>query len=882
MTKTVTPRAAFAMRSAALLMLGAVALAVCGGAANGASLALGPVSEPAASTEPAEPTDDELDTPWGPIDVDDPDDPGLTDCLESPSCLDRLDALLAQDAADQGQVAVEPGPEMNPSPPGDEQARVPAVTPTVRPTGRPTVPGRLAAPKAEPFEQPDGRLVDPMDENEENGATASQQDVPEDRSSTEEPLTLDDEAALRWLLQSAEDDPELLDLLLQVLATVEFDDVTADEWALALQSGELDDELISLLSDFEVDANGDLAVPEARLADASGDLGFPGQAASASIFTDTRPVGPRLSAVVDVRPGARPQGAKVVVLGEGLAPGSPVRATLFSQPQEIGMVTADGRGLAVLESAIPAGLDPGQHVVDVRATAADGSAIQSIGAFTLDEDGIVAAVAPMGQMLEPIAVGDPTLDRALQSGARVFDPDRYPAITVSAAVLGVAIAGLVGVGSLASVVTSLPGGQPSHGGSTGDPTPNSPAPAGPGRRAKLAGSKATPLRRRRAEELGWGDRSRTWRWPGSAAIDAAIARTAVAASRVTSMGSRILTDGTWARAMFGPAGLALWVAGAALGFVAAGSVGFGIFPPAAPLLLAIVVVGILDAAAGLAAWSVLAVGALLTGQLAGWDGIRTLLGLFALYVVVPIVANELRPLRRSVSTSNRERFDRLADYVAMPVIIAWAGSSMYLALNGLSGLQLVDDDLVVPLRWALGLALLARLALEDLATRGYPMRIEATQPPIDQRRSAPVVVLSISLRVAIFVIVAAPFVGLGTITFVAAGLTAVPMVLREVQDNVRNFPLLRRYFPRGMALKLLLMVTGLYLAAWLLGPTVTDDRAREMFNWLLLPGIVAGVVKAFARTGGDWPDGWLKRWAGTVVWVVLAGLTVGVLTVPLP
>jgi hypothetical protein len=184
------------------------------------------------------------------------------------------------------------------------------------------------------------------------------------------------------------------------------------------------------------------------------------------------------------------------------------------------------------------------------------------------------------------------------------------------------------------------------------------------------------------------------------------------------------------------------------------------------------------------------------------------------------------------------------------------------------------------MRWTIAVALVVRLAAEDLVAHGFPSRVEAVHPPKWPDRTIPLQVASVAISVGVFVLVAEPFVGLGAITLVAAAMTAVPMLLRTIQDRLANVPWLYRYFPRGMASRLLTMVVAIYLAAWLLGQAATSEQTPEMFNWLLLPGVIVGVIAAFGRDGRHWPDAWPKRWAGSLVWIALAGLTIGAITVP--
>src|SRR5205085_3134229 len=63
--------------------------------------------------------------------------------------------------------------------------------------------------------------------------------------------------------------------------------------------------------------------------------------------------------------------------------------------------------------------------------------------------------------------------------------------------------------------------------------------------------------------------------------------------------ARVVADGTYLRAMLGSASLLVLVAGAILGVAAIHDTGGDALPPAASLTIAIAMLGVLDAAAGL-------------------------------------------------------------------------------------------------------------------------------------------------------------------------------------------------------------------------------------------------------------------------------------------
>lgn len=330
--------------------------------------------------------------------------------------------------------------------------------------------------------------------------------------------------------------------------------------------------------------------------------------------------------------------------------------------------------------------------------------------------------------------------------------------------------------------------------------------------------------------------------------------------------------------MFGSGGFLLWFAGIGLGIGSALDAGFAALPPALPWVLAIVVLGILDATAGAIAWLTVAGLAVVTGNVTSLADIRTLLGLFVLYATLPLLAHVIRPLRRVVSRAAMDVFDRVCDYVMMPFFVAFAASSMYAALNGLSGLEVADPANAWTIRIVVVLACWMRLGLEDVAAHAYPVRSKAVQPGKLVSPGTTMALASVALRLAVFVLVAAPFFGLGWVTWTATALLAVPMLLKVREDDLPNSPALNRWFPRGLTRFFLLLVVGIYLSAWLLGQGATSDEVRQTYSIILLPGVIAGIVELFGREGGTWPDTWAKRAAGGVIWLLAAGITAGLVS----
>ena len=89
----------------------------------------------------------------------------------------------------------------------------------------------------------------------------------------------------------------------------------------------------------------------------------------------------------------------------------------------------------------------------------------------------------------------------------------------------------------------------------------------------------------------------------------------------------------------------LWLLGIALGVYSSMQTGHNAMPPGFALVLSIVALGILDSGAGFLAWATIAILAVINGNAAGVDEIRTLVGMFTLFATTLILGGT-RPLRR--------------------------------------------------------------------------------------------------------------------------------------------------------------------------------------------------------------------------------------------
>ncbi|TEX44797.1 MAG: hypothetical protein B7C54_06455 [Acidimicrobiales bacterium mtb01] len=568
--------------------------------------------------------------------------------------------------------------------------------------------------------------------------------------------------------------------------------------------------------------------------------------------------------------------------GSNLTPGTPVRVTVYSEPQLIldGVAREDGTYSGT--APLPADLGEGRHTVVFEANGVGGP-ITVAGSFLLEPDGTFDRIAQPRAITDLNGPDDERLARALELGRPVWDPDARPLTTALIAVTAMSLIALAGAGG----VTAGLGGRPSS--STTDQPSNRESDDDSGSsdrdgerkknsRGKLAGVVTKKLKGIQVSSSAWGDLSGTWALPATTLTDRFSRDVPNRVGKFSAAGSRVLVDGAWLRAMFGSFGYTTWIVGAVLGSLASFVGTDSPLTPTATWLSVIVVLGIIDSGGGASAWLTMSILALATGSIGGWADIRTILGLFVLLATPALLAHVIRPLRRFVKGNRFEFWERIFDYLMMPVFVAFATGSMLKALNGLSGLEIVSASDVSTLRWIVWASIIARLLFEDIAAHWYPERMIQVQPAKLASPGKAVTSVSIAARTLVFLMICEPFFGITTTTLVAAVLLGIPFVLKMWEDDLPNSVVLNKWFPRGLFRFLCTLVLGAYLSSRLIGADAGADAIKSSFIWLLLPGVLIGVIELFGRSGGTWPNVALRRSLGALVWLAAAGMVTGHLT----
>jgi hypothetical protein len=388
---------------------------------------------------------------------------------------------------------------------------------------------------------------------------------------------------------------------------------------------------------------------------------------------------------------------------------------------------------------------------------------------------------------------------------------------------------------------------------------------------KVQSAKVKHVKTADAQQVAFGDQSWTWRFPGTRWLDAVSLALPVRLATRSPLLARIAVDGSFLRSMLGSLTLFMYLAGLALGVAAVQSVSGHALPPAAALTIAIAVLGVCDAMAGLLAVFVFVCGVAIFGGIDSAAAVRTLLGLCALWTVVPLVAGAARPLRRAPSTSLAERWDRGADFVIASLIGAWAVQKIVGGLSGLAGYALPIAGYANVAAIAVLFALVARMIAESLAANLYPQRLSAVHPAKIPRSGARQRIGATVVRTAVFVFVAAVVVGPSWQLWVGATLFVVPQLLCIFENRFRNIASLYRVLPRGL-LKLVLMLFVARVFGGLVLSAIHNNRdaIADAFVMLAIPGVVLSLLDLFGREGDQPPMGWWHRVAGCVI--LAAGL----------
>ena len=547
----------------------------------------------------------------------------------------------------------------------------------------------------------------------------------------------------------------------------------------------------------------------------------------------------------------------ISVNGAGASPAAQYALWVFSSPQLLASGQADAAGSFAASAQLPATHSPGDHTVVLKTTGADGAAIESATGITVAADGTLAGVVPnvdASALVVPVISDNPKAPKY----APVAPLDN-PAAVVTTAVAGLTVATVIGA---AAGVGGSGGSGGSGGGSGGDAGGGLEAEVRRRKKLRNGDSSAGGLWDARFVPDGnaIGDKSWLYRAPGLAVMDTIAYTSTAAVASKSPLLSRCLGDSAPIQAMFGSLSALLPIAGLILGTIAGFSVDGIAQPAAVGIMVALILIGIFDAFAGILAAVAFTLVVAFSGGIIDASSVRTLAGIGLLIVGPGVIGGSFRDIRRPSVAGSVEVWERITDLVVVPLLGAWVTYNIVGALPGLGGAAFPIADSATLLAYVVLGGLVAKILVEEAAARWFPERMDALTP--DEPDEAPNAqrIISALLRMGTFAFISAAFVGNVWQLWVASLLFLVPALTEVVAERFPNSPRLWQALPEGVPLiAFMLIISWAVSAALVTALGDSPDYAQTMFVILAVPGFVLALLGVVGRDPREGDTRWYQR-----------------------
>ena len=374
---------------------------------------------------------------------------------------------------------------------------------------------------------------------------------------------------------------------------------------------------------------------------------------------------------------------------------------------------------------------------------------------------------------------------------------------------------------------------------------------------------------------GWGDRSKTWRIKRTDSVDLGWKRFAESISSFSPLAARTFGDGSYLRAMVGSISTLLYPLALGLGIYALIDSNRQALPPATWVVIAIALLGTIDAAAGLLASATFVIGVAVSGNIFSRDEVLTVAGLSIIFFAPALLASAIRPIRRLISGAD-DRWERITDYALVGLLSFWSIEKIVGALNGLSGLKLPISADARQIALIVAIAITLRVIMEDLATYAYPVRLKKVSPDYKDPSTFQQVI-SLEFKTFLFVSLAIPFVGFNIQLALGTFFFLLPSILGlTVGEKYPKLPVIGRILPKG-ALKIVAMVfIGSIFANWVEG---LFEKPEDFIPWSFALLAIPGLFLKFAGDLSQKPkNDWRRTDFGRTVYRV-GGIAIYILIV---
>lgn len=386
-----------------------------------------------------------------------------------------------------------------------------------------------------------------------------------------------------------------------------------------------------------------------------------------------------------------------------------------------------------------------------------------------------------------------------------------------------------------------------------------------------------------ATTVGRGDNSNLWTKPINQKIDKVVTNSGNRISGFSPLATRILADGNYQRSLFGPFSLVIYPVAIALGFFASRSLHQEALPPSFAFIVLMMIVGVIDAFAGILLSITFVLSVLIGGHLNSADSVLTVAGVCLLAFSPTLLAGAFRPFRRSVWDFT-SLWERGTDYLLASILTGWVVQQIVLGLPGLSGLQLPITIHARTIAFIAAGLIVVRFALEDISLRLFPQRLKNLEPEYRERSLAQQA-FALLFKVIIFSVIAGKFIGLSVQLFIGIALFALPLIMGIYEDKFPKSVKVQKWMPTGI-IEMLVMTIGGYFLAMLVQDRYPSARTYVLVSFVLLsiPGFFLKILALFGEEGAeDWKITQYGRIAyrflgvialGVLIYIILSGLLI--------
>jgi hypothetical protein len=318
--------------------------------------------------------------------------------------------------------------------------------------------------------------------------------------------------------------------------------------------------------------------------------------------------------------------------------------------------------------------------------------------------------------------------------------------------------------------------------------------------------------------------------------------------RVSPLAGRYISDASWFQAVFGPLVIFLPIAGVATGVALSLDTDMtrSLVPSNLTLVLVGMILGTLDALAGLLVAATYMVWALASRNLVNAIDLRTLLVVSIIFAAPLLLVGKIRPLRREPDVWTLS--ERATDIVVVGVLSVVVVRALFVSLDVLSRQQTILASYETYFSLIAGGAIVIRYIIEDIAERIAPARLNYLVPTSIPAQEGSYFFGAVLIKIGAFFLFLLGFFGVSWQLIVGVSFLVSIEIMKYFKDSFPNSPFLYQLLPSGIPQIVVMAGVAVLVTSWAESlPYIAEDRARTIFVIVSIPSFIISLLKFFGR-----------------------------------